>query len=78
MERDKFIKRVRSATDRREVDIYLTKKSIDLQEELLVCARKMNELALETLSAEEKKLFNQLLRSTIANLEKHVSTSVKD
>jgi len=72
MERDKFIKRARSASDRREVDIFLTKKSIDMQDELLVCARKINELALESFSAEEKKLFNQLLRSTIENLEKHL------
>ena len=69
MERDDFIKRERSDTDRRETKIFLTQKSIDLHEKMLVLAGELNDLALRGLTAEDRKIFNKLLRTTIKNIE---------
>lgn len=70
MERDKFIKRVRSSDDRRAVRIFLTQKAKDLYPKSIAFAKIINDLALEGLSANDKKKFNELLRLTIANIEK--------
>lgn len=72
MERDQFIKRERSISDRREVHIYLTKKSIMLHDKMLALAKTLNDLALEGVSLAERKMLNRVLRAIIANLEKHV------
>jgi len=77
MERDQFIKRERSSSDRREIKIFLTKKSIELHDNLIKIAKRLNDLALEGFAASEKKVLNRLLRTTIANLEMHLDT-VKD
>jgi len=69
MERDEFIKRERSDTDRRETKIFLTQKSIDLHEKMLVLAGELNDLALRGLTPEDRKIFNKLLRATIKNIE---------
>lgn len=72
MERDKFIKRIRSSEDRREIKIFLTDYAKNLYNRAIESAKTINELALETFSAKDKKLLNQLLRDTIVNLEKHL------
>lgn len=70
MERDDFIKRVRSEDDRRESKIYLTKKSKALHEELTPLARKLNDMALAGLTGNERKELNRYLRMAIGNIEK--------
>lgn len=73
MERDKFIKRVRSSEDRREVKIFLTDYAKSLHERTIERAKLVNSFALESLDAKQKKMLNQLLRDVIANLEQHLS-----
>lgn len=73
MERDAFITRARDSSDRREVRIFLTKKAKDLQTKAILCATDINNLALESFSANDKKTLNKLLRQTISNLEKHLT-----
>lgn len=70
MDRDKFIRRVRSEDDRRIIKIFLTKKAKDLHAQAIECAKVINDIALSGLSLAERKLFNKLLRTTISNLEK--------
>jgi DNA-binding MarR family transcriptional regulator len=72
MERDKFIRRVRSNEDRREIKIFLTDYAKSLHNRAIEIAKTINELALESFTIKNKKLFNQLLRDTIANLENHL------
>lgn len=72
MERDKFIKRVRSKDDKRESRIFLTNYAKSLHNQAIESAKKINKLALETFTAKDKKLFNRLLRETITNLENHL------
>lgn len=76
MERDDFIKRVRSSDDRREIKIYLTEKSSALHVNLTPLAKHINDLALADLTSDERKLFNKFLRSTIANIDTHLSKTI--
>lgn len=73
MERDKFITRERSSHDRREIRIFLTKKSKDLYEQAIESAKIINSIALDGLTPSDKKKFNELLRATIANIEKQLT-----
>lgn len=73
MERDKLIKRVRSSEDRREIKIFLTDYAKSLHERTIESAKTINNLALDSLSAKDKKMLNQLLRDVIANLEEQLS-----
>jgi MarR family transcriptional regulator for hemolysin len=69
MERDQFIKRVRSETDRREVKIYLTSQAQLLQNEVISCALMINTIATKGLNKQDKTILQQLLKKVIVNLE---------
>jgi MarR family transcriptional regulator for hemolysin len=69
MERDQFIKRVRSETDRREVKIYLTSQAQLLQNEVISCALMTNAIATKDLNKQDKTILQQLLKKVIVNLE---------
>lgn len=69
MERDRFIRRVRSETDRREIRIFLTPKAESLQQHVLDCAQNINLIALKDFSKEDIKHLNKNLRKLISNLE---------
>jgi MarR family transcriptional regulator for hemolysin len=73
MERDQFIKRERSENDRRAIKISLTKKSIILKDKMFDIATEMNDLALDGLTAAERKMFNKFLRITIDNIENQLA-----
>lgn len=74
MERDKFITRERNSEDRREIRIYLTKKSKDLYEQAIESAKIINTLALEGFTQIEKKQFNQFLRLLIDNIDSQLNS----
>lgn len=69
MERDGFITREQSPTDRRAVLIKLTAKGKQFEAIIASCAVELNELALEGLNHGEKRALNQLLQQMNANLE---------
>ena len=63
-----LVRRVRDAEDRRKVRIFLTAKGADLKAQLLPCAREVNEIATQDLSADEVRQFRNLLNRIKANL----------
>lgn len=69
MERDQLIKRIRSESDRREVRIYLTPKAQNLKNDVLSCAKMINEVAITGFSEKDQKTLHQLLKKVIKNLE---------
>lgn len=69
MERDGFIQRKPSPTDRRATLIYLTAKGRESEEQVINAAKHINKLASHGLNSEDKKYFNNLLRTMISNLE---------
>lgn len=72
MERDCFIKRIKSEEDRRIVKIYLTKKAQELQTTVIEYAKKINDLALDGLCQHQRKELNKFLHVTINNLNKYL------
>ncbi|KTD16234.1 MarR family winged helix-turn-helix transcriptional regulator [Legionella jordanis] len=70
MERDGFIFRTPSPSDRRLYLIYPTEKALKVKIHMDACAQTLNELALQDFNEEEKKLFNQLIKRLNDNLEK--------
>lgn len=72
MERDKFIKRIRSEEDRRVIKIFLTKKAKDLHQKAIEYAKIINDVALEGFTPTQRKMLNKLLRETITNLDKQL------
>lgn len=73
MERDKFIKRVRSQEDRRIIKIYLTDYAKKLQKDVLNCAKDINNLILHDFTKAERKNFNLYLNKIIDTMEKNLS-----
>ncbi|KTD23387.1 transcriptional regulator [Legionella lansingensis] len=68
MERDGFIRRKPSENDRRVYLVFPTAKALAVKNEIDLCAQKLNELALQGFSEEEKKYFNQLIKRLNDNL----------
>jgi MarR family transcriptional regulator, transcriptional regulator for hemolysin len=69
MERDGFILREQSPSDRRAVYIKLTKKGQDCQPIINQLAIKLNEIALLGLSESECRLFDKFINKLNLNLE---------
>ncbi|WP_133139573.1 MarR family winged helix-turn-helix transcriptional regulator [Legionella genomosp. 1] len=61
MERDGLIKRTRSATDRRAIEIQLTEKGRNCQRIIEQCACELNQFALSDFKEEEKHQIKSLL-----------------
>ncbi|CEK10987.1 MarR family winged helix-turn-helix transcriptional regulator [Legionella hackeliae] len=70
MERDGFIYRKASETDRRVFLVHLTEKALDAKKDMDNCAANLNKVALAGFSKEEKEQFNQFIKRVNANLEK--------
>ncbi len=67
MERDGFILRTSSSTDRRAIEIKLTKKGKNYQKIIEQCACELNQIALNGFKEEEKHLLKHLLEKLNAN-----------
>lgn len=72
MERDKFIKRVRSKEDRRVIEIYLTTYAKNLQKDALKCAKDINDLMLNDFTKEDRKTLNLYLNKIINTLDNNL------
>lgn len=68
MERDGFIKREPSTTDRRAVLIQLTEKGKKYQKIIEACAKELNTIALKGFKKEEQKLFQSFITRLNMNL----------
>lgn len=68
MERDGFISRKPSTQDRRVVHIYLTDKAIKGKNNLMQCARDLNQQVLAGFSLEEKKVLDAYINRILTNL----------
>ena len=68
MERDDFITRKPSKTDRRRVEICLTKKALDIKEPLLNYAAYLNKNLLKGFNNKERQQLNSFLQRMIDNL----------
>ena len=64
-----LLRRRRSKTDKRAVEVRLTKKARQRQTALLDAGMAVEERALAGLATDERAVFNDLLRRVIANLE---------
>ena len=73
MERDKFIKRVRSEEDRRVIKIYLTTYAKNLQKDALKCAKDINDLMLHDFTKADRKNLNQYLHKIINTMETNLA-----
>ena len=69
MERDGLVHRVRDATDRRRINVYLTERGRQLRDELVPYAQEVNALATHGLSEQDKSKINSLLNYMIARLD---------
>ena len=68
MERDGLVRRVRNARDRRQFNIFLTERGIQLRDELIPYALEVNARATHGLSEQDKAKINSLLAYMIARL----------
>lgn len=68
MERDGLVERVRNARDRRQINIFLTDRGIQLRDELIPYALEVNGRATHGLSEQDKAKINSLLSYMIARL----------
>ncbi len=69
MERDGFITRQSSTTDRRVVHIYLTEKAKNTKNNLVQSAHQLNEIAFSGLSQQEQVQLRQLMNRILDNLK---------
>ncbi|MCR4377602.1 MAG: MarR family transcriptional regulator [Rhodospirillales bacterium] len=69
MERDGLVKRVRSASDRRQVHVFLSDYGAGLWRKLVPEAETMLTLALAGISEEEEQTLRQLLKRVINNVQ---------
>lgn len=68
MEKSGLIERRRNATDRRKVNIFLTRKGAALKDKLLPYAAEVNRAALQDLSEKESRLLQDILIRIIDSL----------
>jgi DNA-binding MarR family transcriptional regulator len=73
MEARGFIERRRSREDRRKVYIYLTVAGRALEKQLSPYASEVNEIALETLSSEERRVVTELLQRINRSLNAEIA-----
>ena len=69
MEKAKFIRRVRSETDRRKVHVFLTQKGRRLRDVMLPLAKEVNDIATGGVRAAELEAVQATLRRMIDNLQ---------
>jgi MarR family transcriptional regulator for hemolysin len=69
MERDGLILREQSPTDRRALFIKLTDKGKRYKENILCCAKELNDFALRGFTDNDRALFNQLINRLNSNLD---------
>ena len=69
MERDGLILREQSPTDRRALFIKLTDKGKRYKENILGCAKELNDFALTGFTDNDRALFNQLINRLNSNLD---------
>ena len=69
MERDGLILREQSLTDRRALFIKLTDKGKRYKENILGCAKELNDFALRGFTDNDRALFNQLINRLNSNLD---------
>jgi MarR family transcriptional regulator for hemolysin len=69
MERDGFVIREQSPTDRRAVLIKLTQKGKQFEGVIAACAQELNKVALNGLTDKEQRVLNQLLTHLNTNLD---------
>lgn len=68
MERDRLVRRSPHPVDGRAQQVWLTPKARSLRDDALAAANAQNELALAGLSADERRLFIQLMTRTIGSM----------
>ena len=68
MERDGLVRRERSRRDKREINVRLTQRARELQDDLIPCAQEVNARATHGLSPDDKARAASLLRYMIARL----------
>jgi MarR family transcriptional regulator for hemolysin len=69
MERDGFVTRERSSTDRRATLIKLTKKGKECESIIKKCSKQLNDLALAGIAKEERLLINILINRIVENVK---------
>ena len=69
MERDGLILREQSPTDRRALFIKLTDKGKRYKENILGCAKELNDFTLRGFTDNDRALFNQLINRINSNLD---------
>ncbi len=74
MEKRGYIERCRNREDRRKVNIYLTPAGRALEKQLLPYATEVNAIALETLSAQERRLVTELLQRMNRSLNAEIAS----
>ena len=70
MEKRGYVKRVRNATDRRKVNIFLTEKGRALRSRLLPHAADVNRIAAKSVSAQDIELIRSVLNTMKDNLDR--------
>lgn len=73
MERDELIKRVPDENDKRQWRIYLTQRTLELEEVLKQASREVSELFVSRLNTTEQKEFRRLMDIITETLEEEVS-----
>jgi len=73
MERDGFVSRVRSETDRRQIHIRLTDKGRGLQRSMANVMTAVDEAALAGITRKDQRQFADILTRVVANLEQRVA-----
>jgi DNA-binding MarR family transcriptional regulator len=69
MERAGFVKRVPHATDRRKINIFLTKRGQELKDTLWPAATEILDMALKGISREQTRVLARHLKKMLANLD---------
>lgn len=70
MEKRGYVKRVRNATDRRKVNIFLTEKGRALRSRLLPHAADVNRIAAKSVSPQDIELIRSVLNTMKENLDR--------
>ena len=76
MEKQGYIKRADSETDKRKVNVYLTPKGYDLKKEIEVIVQKTEDKMLSNLNASERYDLQSTLLKILNNLEKKTVTKM--
>lgn len=69
LERRELIRRERDQEDRRSINVFLTAAGASLKDDLLACARTLNDIARQELRPDEAVMLFDLLGRIVGNLE---------